>query len=382
MFKIISFLAVFFFSLSTFSYRAAALGYFFLFLSIAPFWKKTLVVKRRDIFYFLLINISVIACSLLQNIYWIYYVKFLGMMFFASTLYVMYTSNIIKISDIEFYCKALIIVNLTFFLIQLIAYQAFGHFIDFNNMVREQESTTLYASRALNGFILSIRATGLYSEPSFYSMSVFCPTMILMLLNKKINKYVLLGLFSCALSLSIASLAIVALAMIILFFRLKKNYLLKGAVIAVIVLSAPYLGDFYTKRITDDSDYDAISSRLLILKEFEARDFINDIVGSGFFWAEDEPIGKIGLKGYHTRDSSFYPYIYFSGGIFGLLLLFFFLSRLGLKNLDILYGVIITLLFKFNILSSFFWIFIVFCKALATERRKNRSNLEGEHEIT
>ncbi len=281
----------------------------------------------------------------------------------------MYTNKIISMKDIEFYCKGLIAINLMFFLIQLIVFQVFGHYIDFDNFVREQEARSLYSSKALDGFILSIRATGLYSEPSFYSMSVFCPTLILMLIKKKIDKYIILGLLSCVISLSIASLIIVALSLLIVFFGIKKANTIKIFVVICTLALLPYASDFYTKRVTDNSDYDAVSSRLLILKEFQERDRLNDVIGSGFFWDESQPIGKLGLKGYNTRDSSFYPYIYFSGGVLGVFVLLYFMMRIGFRNKDIIYGVAIALLFKFNIMSSFFWLFVIFCKMVIDNRK-------------
>jgi hypothetical protein len=265
----------------------------------------------------------------------------------------------IKVDTLIYACKFFIFAHSSFFAIQLLSYFITGELIDFNNFVREEEATTIYMSKALEDFIIPIRATGLFSEPSFYSMTVFPVTLLLALNQKKITMPILVGIITSLVSLSVAAFFIVSAGVMLVLITSKKiNTRFYIAAFFAVLISAPSLYNFAMLRVVDSSDYDAISSRMVIFKEFEERGITNNLIGSGFFWDESKPIGKTRMKGYHTRDSSFYVYLFFTSGALGVLL-FSALTILAFKRAPkYIAALLILLFFKYNILAGMFWLTI------------------------
>lgn len=282
-----------------------------------------------------------------------------AMMFYIFLVHIVMYSRVINYSDIIYACKFVVIINALFFIIQFVSYYSIGYFFDFNNYVREEYSNTMYTARGLANSIFVMRATGLYSEPSFYAMSIFPVSLIVTILDKKIGKTFILSGVTCLLSLSVASLIIVALSSLVLIDKLQKSKIAFLIAFAFFCIFLPDIYDFAISRIINQEDYDAIGSRMLILDEFRFRSLAQDIFGSGFFWYEHQPIGRTGLSGANIRDSSFFIYTYFSAGIVGVVLLALFITFYLPANLKIKYAVMISLLFKYGFLNSSLWFILI-----------------------
>lgn len=281
-----------------------------------------------------------------------------AMMFYLLMLHALLTSKIFTKDDLVYCFKVVVLVNSACFLAQFSVYELTGYLIDFNAFIREKEAHTIYGSRSLEDFIIGIRATGLYSEPSFYAMSVFPTAITISLYEKRMGKTLIVALITCLLSLSIAAIAIVLLSLLVYYKVTKSNRFLMLIILTCLLITLPFLYEFIISRLYDNADYDAIGLRLAILDEFDARTLANDIFGSGYFWDENKPIGNIGLTGARIRDSSFYVYTYFSGGVMGLLILLLSILFLLPKNWKIKYVFCTSLLFKLGVLVSAFWFFI------------------------
>ncbi|MEY8213292.1 MAG: hypothetical protein RPR97_02285, partial [Colwellia sp.] len=215
--------------------------------------------------------------------------------------------------------KLVVALHSGFFLIQFIVYMTTGYFIPFDSYIRDY-SDVLHLSRALDGLAITIRGTGLFSEPSFYSMSILPFALAIMVIEKRIGLYALLGLGTALLSLSIASIIIVTLSLLIYSVFIGLSKFEKSVAIAAVILSSPFLYTVYDLRINQAIDYDAVSSRELIFDEIAIRGWNEALFGWGFLWDGLYPQGHLLLNGAHVRDSSFYMYLVFCSGYVGLII--------------------------------------------------------------
>lgn len=372
------------FILSTFSYRAAALA--FILLVIVYFYegfkcKFKLYLSRGAIVTVSILNALTLLLSLNSEIYILYYIKMTAMMVYVVLLCSLVSSNIMTKEELIKCFKNVIWLNAFFFLLQFFTFEVTGYLIDFNEFVREGESHTIYNSRSLETFILNIRATGLYSEPSFYAMSVFPLALIISLHEKKFNYTLIVALLTCLLSLSIAAILIALVSLFVFYKELKSSKLLMLFLASILVISIPYLYDFIISRLYENADYDAVGDRMLILNEFIYRSITNDIFGSGYFWDEAKPIGVTGLNGAQIRDSSFYLYTYFSGGVVGVLALFFASILCLPKNWKIQYAFCCALLYKLGMFVAVFWVLVALIVLLNT-KSNNQLTRENSFEFS
>lgn len=372
--KILISVSLFALSLSFFSVRATAICYLAFAAAIittSTRANKKIKIPRRWIIAFLSINSLVILISIRHDLYLNYYIKF-----FAFTTYtLLFTSTIknkiISTSDVLFSCNALIATHMAFFFVQLTTYQLTGKYINFDSYIREVASEALYQSRALENLRISIRATGLFSEPSFYAMTIL-PTSLLMILHqRKITVLTALGMISVLASLSIAAIAISILAFTLIFFTIKSNKVYYASMVLILALASPIIMEVYEERIINSADYDAIYSRQLVFQEFQARGEINNLLGSGFFWDERYPIGETMLNGYHTRDSSFYINTYFTSGILGLIALASSLIMLFRKAPKYAVALAIILLFKVHVISGSLWLCLILIYSFSNAEKIN-----------
>lgn len=364
------------FSLSTFSYRAALLAYIFIAATIihAKIIKQTPTkISKRLIIIFALANIIILAISSRHETQMIYYIKFLGMISFALIALSSISAGIISKETLTHSTQAFIITQAAFFTFQIAYYLGAGEFIDFNYYIREDESYSLYQSRALESFVIPIRATGVFSEPSFYSMTVFPAALYLAIAQRKITKSAMLGVATSLLSLSIAAFAIVGAGIGLMIIASRKKALIITLLAITLIPTIPTLYEFYNLRVTNSSDYDAVSSRLVIFEELKQRDIFDTTLGSGFFWDEAKPIGKTGMKGYHTRDSSFYIYLFFTSGILGVVVFATGTMVLLKKSVKLTAATLIILFFKYSIMSASLWLLPILAMTnKATSRQHNR----------
>lgn len=364
-------------SLSFFSVRATAICYlaFAAALTLTAIQKKTKIkVPKRWVIAFLSINSLVILISIRHDLYLNYYIKF-----FAFTLYTLLfisgiRTKIISTQTMLFSCNALIATHAAFFLVQLSTYQLTGKFINFDSYIREAASEVLYQSRALDDLRISIRATGLFSEPSFYAMVVLPVSLLLILHQRKITAITALGVISVLASLSIAAIAISILSFALIAFTIKGNKIYYISIIFASILATPIFFEVYEKRIINSVDYDALYSRTLIFQEFQERGEINNLLGSGFFWDERYPVGATMLSGYHTRDSSFYINTFFTSGLLGTIALASLLIIIFRKNPKYAVALAIILLFKIHVISGSLWLCLILIYAFSNAEKSELLN--------
>lgn len=343
---------------------------FSIYLYFGVKYKKKIYISRKALVLMVFINLLTLLLSLYSGIHIPYYIKMTAMMFYVLLLCSLLSSEIISFENVIKCIKYTIWVNAFFFLFQFSMYQFSGHFIDFNEIVREEYAHTIYNSKSLESFILNIRATGLYSEPSFYSMSVFPAALIISLYEKRVNKTLLLSFFTCLLSLSIAAIIIALVSLLVFYKELKRNKVVLGLITVFLIFSLPFMYEFIISRLFENADYDAIGSRLLIINEFSIRPAYQDFFGSGYFWDENAPIGVTGLNGAQIRDSSFFLYTYFSGGVVGCLILFYIITFHSVKGWKVKYAFCCALLYKLGMFVAVFWFLVALMLLLKSNESK------------
>lgn len=348
-------------SLSYFSIRATLLCY----TSLALLYLlnseklKNITFKTTWINVLILINIFVLVFSVRHEIYFNSYIKFFLFSTYTMLFLALINNDLIKKGDLVFSCKAYIAMHSTAFIVQLATYQVSGYFIDFDSHIREQSSQVLYQTKALEDLFINIRATGLYSEPSFYAMSVLPLSVLLSLYLKKVTMLTFIGICTSAASLSIAAILITSASILLLITQLKNNRLYILIMITLFIGSMPVIHTVYERRIVSSIDYDAVSSRQQIFNEFQIRPLSYNISGGGFFWDENKPIGFTSLNGYHTRDSSFYVYLFFTSGFIGLLTFIFCIYYCLRSCKKYTVAASIFFLFKLHVLSGSLWLIII-----------------------
>ncbi|WP_221886205.1 hypothetical protein, partial [Vibrio cholerae] len=81
-------LSVAFFSLSTFSYRAAFIAYALIFIeALRRYNKINFIFDYKSILYFIAFLISILVTFLFHDVNFLYFIKFLGMLIFVAILY-------------------------------------------------------------------------------------------------------------------------------------------------------------------------------------------------------------------------------------------------------------------------------------------------------
>lgn len=347
-------------SLSYFSVRATIICHSSLFLIYFINAKKISTIKINKFWLATLIIINTLALliSIRHEVHINFYIKFLLFTTYSLLFLVAIRNKLITSSQVVFSCNFFIIIHSFCFLIQLATYLTTGKYIDFDSYIRESTSEALYATKALEDLFISIRATGLFSEPSFYAMTVLPATLLLALHQKKITPITVAGFLTTVASLSIAAILISLLALALTFITIKSKKIYIIAVAFAIAIASPLLFTVYEKRIIESVDYDAVYSRQLIFNEFKVRGITNNLFGNGFFWNESFPVGKTMMQGYHTRDSSFYVYMFFTSGALGLALLFIAVTLPLRRNIKYAIALAILFLFKFHVLSGALWLTI------------------------
>ncbi|HEY0334205.1 MAG TPA: hypothetical protein VGC74_10905 [Stenotrophomonas sp.] len=355
------------FSLSTFSYRAAAASYVLLFayLFIAGILARP-TFTARFILSFVAVNLLVILISVRHNVHPPYVIKYAGLsMFFWALL--AYRKSIVQAGFLRA-CHYYVYFHAFFFLAQLIWFMATGKFIDFNNYIREEYANTIYSSRSLEGLFIPIRATGLFSEPSIYSMTVFPVALLVTLWEKRISALTILGALTSFLALSIAGMAITLAGAGLFVLSTRGRRMLKVAMVAAIIVLLPLGGAIYQRRVVDAVDYDAIGSRMLVIDHLQKQSYPDALFGNGLLWDENKPIGRSGLWGRNVRDSSFYVYVYFTLGALGGVLVLGALAWVLRRSPYLLAALAISFFYKYGVLVGSLWLILAIAIVLAGMR--------------
>ena len=364
------------FSLSTFSYRAAAASFVLLFLYLFTAGILTKATFTPPLLLsFIAVNLLVILLSIRHEVHPPYIVKYVGMSVFFW-LMLAYGKRLEERGFLRA-CHYYVYIHAFFFLLQLGWFVATGKFIDFNNYIREEYANTIYSSRSLEGLIIPIRATGLFSEPSIYSMTVFPIALLIALREKRISASTVLGAMTSFLALSIAGMAITLAGAALFIFSTNGRRLVKIAMIGVLILLLPLGAAIYQRRVVDAVDYDAIGSRMLVIDHLERQSYTDALLGNGLLWDENQPIGRSGLWGRNVRDSSFYVYVYFTVGALGSALLFGGVAWVLRRFPFLLAALAISFFYKYGVLVGSLWLTLAIAILLARMRAQPDS-LEEE----
>lgn len=365
-------LSTLFFSLNAFSVRATAISYVLVcllaFLNSPTLSRRTESLVRIATYWWLTVFFAFVV-SAFGDFYINSYIKFLLMQMYICLIYWMFSSDVLNRVSMEWACQFLIYTHAAFFLFQLAYYLTTGHFIDFDNYVRETDAEALYATKALNDSLISIRALGLYSEPSFYAMTVVPCGTLLLLLKRRVTIPSVVAFGTALLSFSVAAMIIVAMicALYVIFGQVPNKIRLAAFVVAL--LSIPPLYHVYDLRVNQSVDYDAVASRTLVFNEIEKRDVLSNVFGNGLFWNEQNNVGKTHLRGFNVRDSSFYVYIVFAAGGFGALVfcgaLLYMLWVKGRRQY--IFYLFAILLFKYHVLYGMFWLTVLMFLVLSRQ---------------
>jgi len=358
--------AIFLLTLSFFSVKIFALSIVFLLLSYGRLYQVFggISFDFRSSIVAVAALLFVSLFSIFHEFYFNYFVKVVAI----SLMMILFSGYFLKFcnrTQFQFFLKFVIVLHSSFFLIQFAVYLASGYFIEFDSYIRDGESEVLYMSRALDGLSIQIRGTGLFSEPSFYSMSVLPFTVTLMLLDKRISGFALIGLGTSLLSLSIAAIAIVALSCLVYAIAVGLTKREKIIVMVVALVAGPFFYTIYDLRVNQSIDYNALESRGLIFDEISLRNWSEALLGEGFLWDELYPQGILNLNGANIRDSSFYVYLLYCSGYLGLAIFLFAMIKMFGVFSPYLYLLLCMLLFKHHFINAMFWI-VVFVLYIAS----------------
>lgn len=304
-----------------------------------------------------------------------YFIKFIFIQTYVALIFWMFRSQTLSLAALTRACETLIYVHAAFFLFQLAVYLLTGHFIDFDSYIREASSEALYESKALSDSLIPIRAVGLFSEPSFYAMTVVPAGVVLLLAKRRVTFATCLAFFTALLSFSIAAILVCAILCIVHVFFGRVSVRLKMATIIVAVLCASPLYTVYDRRINQSEDYDAVASRTRVFNELAVRDPVSGMFGNGLFWDERNNVGTTHLRGYEVRDSSFYVYMIFSAGVVGATAFFVALFAMfrGRGRRQYLLYLLPLLLFKYHFLHGMLWLTLLLFLILSREVPMGRS---------
>lgn len=315
-------------------------------------------IGSASLFVFFLVGI-IWSISILDDFYLNFFVKFLLIQIYVAAIYLSFSAGVVRREDLAFTCRFIIYLHAAFFLAQFLYFLATKQYLDFNNYVREVESESLYMTKALEGQSIGIRATGLFSEPSFYGMVVLCPATLLIAMDRRLSLAALLAFITAFLSLSVAVIIVGAMIIGVFLFFGRSPLWVRIVIIFAMLAIAPYLWDFYQVRVVDASDYDAVASRQLVFDVLARRGWGSKLFGTGFFWDESKQLLGTSLRGYHVRDSSFFVYLYFASGVVGCLLFSCAILYIFRRRWIELFLFLPLLLFKFHILFGMFWFLII-----------------------
>lgn len=358
--KVIYGLSLFSFSLGAFNLKAVVfayllLGYYIIINGGIKPLNDEVIYAGLILLIFYAITVSI---SVFHHAYFKYLIKPFFLLFYA---YLILVTFIQATSDevITFALKFLIIIHSIFFLTQLIGYQVTGTVFDFNNYVRSIESDSLYFSKALEGAYLGIRAGGLFSEPSFYAMTVVPASILLAMKYKTIAGVSLIGFVTSILSMSVAAWSVVGIFIFLFFCTGNEGWKIRLLVFVLLIVATPFAYEFFEKRVLLASDYDAIASRSAIFDEITLRSGWNNVFGSGFYWDDRFPQGLTKLWGYQIRDSSFYVYLFYGGGLVFTTIFILTIFLIARKNWSSLIYILPIFLFKFHILYGLIHVYII-----------------------
>lgn len=354
-------LSLVFFSTASFSIKTSFISYLLLALYIVFFTgiKSSLSEFNNKFLIFSVVFLSLCGFTLFlgDEIRYLYFIKLVLLypyFFIVSNLILL---NRINAKELDSCVQVYVVVHAITFSIQLIGYSFFDYYVDFNNMIRDEVVNTAFMSRDMKDMFIAIRATGFFSEPSFYAMTIF-PEILYLFYRRKRRLIFFVGLLTVILSFSAAAFVVLILWLSVQIIFEKGFNLTKVFIIFIMCCVVFTMGAFFIKRTTDSSDYDALSARLRIISEIEKRSTLSNIFGDGFFLNEFEGNGVTGITAAGIRDSGTLLSTFYSVGLLGLVSILY-LIYLTIRSFKFFIIFMIVMLFKYNILLSSFWVFLI-----------------------
>lgn len=267
------------------------------------------------------------------------------------------------------YYSILILVLLIIF--QHIYYFVFSIYFDVHNIVTLGKYVSRYESNYLAQFGI-LRPTGLSVEPSNYSAVLLYMIFSYAWLKGRLDNSVIILLFLSSLTLSFASMGIVAavLSVIVLARLIKSKRIFDLAIVLIVFLVTAVVLQILIDRITSAVDYDALGARMQIVKYYRDIDINSALAGHGILFFNDfVTFNSIDLSNSQIRDSGVWVSIFFAAGILGLALLLLLLFSVNWPLFSI--AIAIALFSKLDFMQPSFWILISILSSYTSVRRSN-----------
>lgn len=354
-------LSVFAFSVSSYSVRAGIAAYSLLFCSTLFMHRSKIVMPVKFVVVFVVVAAYILTLMIVTGANYPHrFFITMAMISYPLILIILINSGRLTLRDLDFVAAVYVVIHSLIFFTQLSVFIGLDYYIDFNNFVREEFANTAYLSKDMGSSFMPIRPTGIFSEPSFYSMAVAPVAFYLVHRSHQFKWYTLAGLASVTLSFSAAAL-IVLFLWLNYFITYSKAMGKYSRIFLVLFLVVEVLlgTGFVVARTFDSADYDALAFRLAVFGEITARDLAYNLFGSGFYYNEQGPNGVTGISAPAIRDSGMLVSTFYSGGVVALVFFLAFWWSLY-KRVSMMLSVLIITLFKFSIVSSMFWVFFIF----------------------
>lgn len=354
-------LSVVCFSASFFSIYSFFISFLLLAAHIIIFVRNPFYLKTKIFVFIVFFNLFVFVESIGHDIYFNFFIKIFLISLYCIGIGISLSGPCEqKDKTIISVLRSVLVIHSFFFAVQFIVFQLNGYYIDFDSIVRQEAGNSLYLTKALDDHLIKLRATGVFSEPSFYSMAVLPFSALLLFIERRVSPYSFIGLATSGLSLSIASLLVLILLLMYYFIRVGFPFYIKLLFFVFMFFTHDFFIDFYNSRVNIGVDYDAVNERVAIFEEFRVRGDLLNIFGSGFLWDETKPVGVTGMSGHQVRDSSFYVYILYCSGVVGFLIFFSSLYIYLKSNPELLIIIFILCFFKYHVVNGLFLLILTF----------------------
>lgn len=244
-------------------------------------------------------------------------------------------------------------------------------YLDIHNVITLGKYVSRYESNYLDQFGL-LRPTGLSVEPSNFSAVLVYMIFSFAWLRGKLDNKVIVLLFLSSLTLSFASMGIVAaiLSVIVMARVIDKKRVFDLAIASTVLLLATIAVLVLIDRITSGVDYDALGSRLKIIEYYYDVDYVKVLWGHGLFFFEDVlTFNSVELSNSHIRDSGVWISIFFAAGVPGVALLGLILTSLKWPLFSL--AVAVGLCSKLDFMQPSFWILISVLISFSSARKRH-----------
>lgn len=306
--------------------------------------------------------------------------------YIVLAFYIFILSIIIQYEKKEILIKALsliLIIHISSFIIQFILVYLTGYYFDFIYPITQEHSR--YLLYGVESSISIYRCTGLFVEPSTYSISIFTILLSLKSLGYKNNKLFLITLLTMILSLaSISFILILFYYLLKILKKIKLSYLITSI---LILISLSYFSQNSFIKTQFDKINNTSSIRFNLIHAIFDRDIDLLITGSGLYGIEKEIMdgtktscnednscsSELVNRKYATPNDSgllFYTFIKF--GFISIIILYFICYPF-LKNYRKMSYFICILLTKIQFAFPLFWIFILILRRKDSNENTNCS---------